>query len=187
MPDTDLDDVQRRARKRWLIMMGSLVVAVAIGVPLLNPLIDGRPKREHHHSGVGGLVAAIAIILVGLAVLFVIGRKTWRNQGRFAAPLIGGLKRRDRRRATRAIRRGEPSADPVLAEVERMTAERTVQQAGFSSLIFIVFVLLELVEALTQSRTGARVFFGVSALFFLVMFGFLLHTVRGARRYLSRV
>jgi hypothetical protein len=187
MSNTELEETARRARKRWLITMGAVAVVVAVAVPLLNPLIEGRPKRVHHHGSVAGIVVPVVIILIALAVLFVIGRKTWRNQGMFAAPLIGGLKWRDRRRAVRAVRRGAPSADPHLAEVERVTAERTVRQARLSTVSFLVLLAVEVVEAITQDRTGARIFFSASAVFFLAMFGLLLYTVRGARRYLSRV
>ncbi|MHA3701591.1 hypothetical protein ACXR2U_05360 [Jatrophihabitans sp. YIM 134969] len=186
--DRRLAAVDARARRRWLVTMGAVVVVVAVVVPVLQPLLDGRrPHRSVHHGGAPTWVAVavpVGIIVVGIAVV------AWlltRRRGVFAPPLVGGLPRTTRRGIGRTLRRGgPPSPDPLVREVEVRTARRAVRQSTFGYLVFGVLLVLSLALAVFDARTTAGVVFHLAT---AVLFaGFLVLqvvTTRGAKRYLA--
>jgi hypothetical protein len=183
----DLDELARRARKRWLLLLASSVavgVATAAALPPLIGSRHARPRPQHHN--LVGVAIAMCLLAASLAVLAVIIRKIWRNQGMFAPPLIVGLKRKDRRTVSRAVRRGFPSNDPKLAPVEEALAQRVVKQARTSVVCFVIALSGEGTLALVHARTVARIFYGGSAVMFTALLVLQLMTLRGARRYLAR-
>jgi hypothetical protein len=184
----DLDAIARKARKRWLWTM-AIAVAAGVGSALVvAPLLaGGRHRSARHHDGSRiGLVIAVCVLIAMLAGLAVMARKLWRNQGMFAAPLIAGLKRKDRRTVSRAVRRGQPSTDPTLAAVERALAQRTVRQARWATVVFVVAIGGEGIQAVVREHAAARIFFGSAAVLFAAILVLHLRTLRGARRYLAQ-
>jgi hypothetical protein len=125
------------------------------------------------------------IIAVCLAVLVLIVRKMRRNEGMFAAPLVGGLRFKQRRTVAWGVRHGTPSSDPTLAAVERYTAERIVKYYRRSLAFFVVAAApLSIMAVVTETSIG-RVIFASGAAMFVVIIVMQVWTIRGARRYLE--
>jgi MFS family permease len=185
-----LDEVSKRARRRLLLTMGAVGLSVAVGSWLLGPILNGKPghRVSHHHTGASiALVLAIDVVIIAVcvAVLVLIVRKMWRNEGMFTAPLIGGLKFKQRRTVTWAVRHGTPSSDPTLAAVERFTAERIVKYYLRSLALFVVAVVLLSIGSVATETSIGRVFFASGAAMFVVIIVLQMWTVRGVRRYLE--
>ncbi len=168
--------------------MAVLAVVIGVGVSILDSHTTTRHHSTtgHHHHAVGALVVMLVVLAVVVGLAIWLSRKMWRGTGNFAAPLTFGLPRRQRREVLRSIRRGTPSKDPTLAAVGRETAERLVRQTKANFAVFGLILAGSIIEALTTSRTGAKVYFAIAA---VVLAGSLpLHVwyARGARRYLAR-
>jgi hypothetical protein len=187
--ENTINDLEHVARKRWLRLMATIAVVASIGVPLLNPLLD--PSHHHtHHSAAANIGAAVAIVLPAAVVvvisLFVLRRLARRDKGIFSAPTIMGLRRSERRKVARALRRATPSADPKLADVEISTARRVIDQSTRTRVLLALFAVAEAGETLNSTTGTDKVFFSCSAAFFVFMLGLQLLSERRARRYLAK-
>ncbi|NYJ75622.1 hypothetical protein [Allobranchiibius huperziae] len=132
------------------------------------------------------MAVLIVVILFVCGFTFLVIRRGRRTPSSlFAPPLVAGLPRRQRRSAMRNIRRGTPSSDPTQAQVEREVAQTTVRSRRRTLVIFGIFLVLELVEAVTRRTTPARIFFAAAAVLFAFFLVMTLLQLRGARTYLA--
>ncbi|MDQ2958742.1 MAG: hypothetical protein M3Y42_17510 [Actinomycetota bacterium] len=165
--------------------MTSVIVLVAVTVPFSLALFGPHRQHRHHSTTMTVLTAVVVALVTTPIVLALFGRKIRRGQGMFAAPMVGGLQRADRRAANRAIRRGRPSTDPTLAAVERATAQQTIAQGRAGLVVFGIGGSGSFVEGLIHHGLAARVFYLAGA----VMFGCFavgqVWMLRVARRYLA--
>lgn len=165
--------------------MATVIVVVVVVVTLAEIFVGPRRSAEHGNPGVGGLIGALAglLVVLTLSAWFL---RSMRRRGLLAAPLAAGLSRQAGRQVGRAVRRGEPSEDPLLLEIERETAERTVTQARYTMVIFAGLMVLEAgLAAFGHHGTSGTVLFAVSAVAFAAGLVLLVYTARGARRYLA--
>jgi hypothetical protein len=167
-------------------MLGAAVGVGGVGGVVTPLLVDSRRHSPRHHDGILGVaVVAVCVLVAMLAALLVLRRKLSRNQGMFAAPLIVGLRWKDRRAVTRAVRRGRPSSDPTLAAVEMALAQRTVSQARRTMVVFVVAMAGEGILAVLNEHAAARIFYGSGVLLFAGLLVTHQGVLRGARRYLA--
>ncbi len=168
--------------------MSFVVVVVAVVVPVVET--RHHPRNTHEHHSVATIVTAtVALSAVALLLLVAAGfgvRYLVRHRdSTFAAPIVAGLPRRQRRAVGRNVRRGTPSDDPLMASVERETALRTVSQARYSMMVLGWLFIATAFDAVVQ-HGGARVFFGVFDVFLIALaLGYWLDSLPKARRYLE--
>ena len=166
-----------------------IIVVVVAGVSgAIGGILGGhhRHQQTQHHSSTGGAIAAIVLGVVWLGFLgwlFLHARK--HKHGLFAPQLLYGLKYRDRRVVMRDVRTGTPNSDARLRHVETSVAERTVKYQRFSTIVFALAFVGEVINAITRRSAAGHILFGILALMFVGLFFYQRVIVAGARRYLA--
>jgi hypothetical protein len=184
--DAELDAIRERARRRFPWLIATCAVAGGIGGALSTSLFDDSADLGKGHPSATGVVAGVAVVVVGLAVLAWIVRRSRRGRGMLTAPLLAGLPRGERRAVARAIRRAAPSENPTLRAVEVDTADRLVIQRKLTAAMYAALLVLDLIEAIfVVHGRSARVAFGVAAVIFAGALVAQQYRVRRARAYLA--
>ncbi len=146
----------------------------------------GRPA-VHHHSSTAAIIIDLAILVPLLAaeIIFFV-RMHRKHKGLFGPQLIMGLPYRQRRSVMKAVRRGEPPADPTLRAVGVSVATRLTRFAKFTWWVFGIAAVAEIVNASLPYRPlGLRVFSILGALMFVGLIPYQRRNIAGARRFLT--
>jgi len=185
----ELAEIERRARRRW-----KLVVFTVLPVVILVGVISGvmADHGHHHRHPVRHHSPYLAVILLGVGVLILaaeIAFFVWmakKHKGLYGPQLIMGLPYRQRRQVTKAVRGGQPPADPTMRAVGVSTAQRLIRYAWLTPWAIGVLVLLGIVNAVLPGRPLAlRIMGGTEALIFLGIAPWQYRNIKGARRYLA--
>jgi hypothetical protein len=188
-------DLQRAANRRWIRMLVTLGVVIAVLVPVLDNgvLFQRRAHRHHqgnlhHHSNPVAGIVALAVILLFLVPLLIFVRRSYKRGGVYSAPMMMGLPRRGRRAVVKSVKAGTLSVEPLVRTAEIEFARRTVRQARRSYLSFAVFLVIEAWILLLNSDVTdiGRVYFAVVGALFVWRIVSYLRLVRGARQIVAQ-
>ncbi len=187
MSETPIDLVRAKAIRRWRWALAIIVVVSGIGGVVPTVFGHRHASSAQHHNAVAGVIAIAAVLLVAVGASILFFRRSAKRGGVFSPPLAAGLPRRQRRQVARAVRRGTPSQDPLLRDVETQTATRALAQTRASLAIFGVAVVGETaVGVFGHHGTAGTIFFLLSAAMFIGLGALQLVMVRGAQRYLAQ-
>ena len=182
------EEARRRLRRHRLVtlstVVGLLLVGVAVAVLLVAFVLgsDGgeraEPPRWQEVSGLGLLVAAVVLEVVGLVVMARAG--VWKGRWDMPASVLT----RTQRRLLLAQVRGRVPADPARLPLARDLAERLRLQLG-TVFIWVGIVVLQIGQAVLEPSTRRLIAVGVLVALYAVALGLMMRDARRASRFLD--
>ena len=164
----------------------TLTVGVLIGV--LVAASEHRHPERQHTSTVDAVFALIAGVLTLAAIIGFVYWLARRGKGMFSAALILGLPLRDRRKVSKAVRRGLPPSEPMLRVVGLRTAERMLRYRKPVFVLYGLLALSQLLNAVVPGRPRALIVLSaIGLVLFLAALAYQWAVVVGARRYIEQV
>ena len=179
--DEQLDRLDRRARRRWLVTM-ALALVVILGGNALWSELTGHDR--HHHHGVWAVVVPVGEVLAVCAVLLlVLAVRSRRRPAMYGSP-YNGLGSAGQRAVDRAIAQATPSENGLSTQVEAATARQRLRDSRPMYVIYGLVLIACIGAAISADHLRAHLLYGVGALIMVIALVQQRRAEVASRRYL---
>lgn len=144
--EAQIQEITRRARHA---RAGEVMMAAPCAGVVLLALLGLHERADGYEFSAGAVMTAFIVLAAFSGVGYLVAKVMRRGQFDSYVPLDHGLSPEDRATVRRDIRRGAPSADPVLRYLETLTATRLVRRHPLVPWLVPLLIALAVVKLMT--------------------------------------